>query len=321
MNLSRLIKEVNPTQPLITTHVNADPDGLASAVLMDLVIREKYGLRPRIFLPQGPSRLSKRAVETLKIPFEVLKEPVIDFDLVIVLDTSTSRLLGDLADIVKEKAIMIIDHHIPPGDLAQLSRLSIIREEIATVSLVLQLEEFASINIPPNIATLAVLGILYDSGRFSRVTPASLNTVARLLINGANYEEALKMLSTTEEDISSRIAKLKGAQRASIIRLGNYLIVITHVGSHEAIVARTLVSIGADLAFVMGGKDELRISSRARSSFVEKTGVDLGKFMRELEKYLEGKGGGHLTAGGFNGKGDPQKAMRIIMNLLEEAVI
>jgi len=320
MNLGSFIREVNSTCPLIATHINADPDALASVVLVDLILRERYGLRSTIFIPQGPSRLSKRALKALNLPVKVQEELTAEFDSVIVVDTSTSKLLGDLADKIMEKAVMVIDHHIPPGDLVSISKASLIREEIATVSLVLQLEEFSSISIPPNIATLAVLGIIYDSRRFSRATPVSLNTVARLMLDGANYENALKLFSMVEEDLSSRIAKLKGAQRASIVRFGSYLVTITHVGSHEALVARTLVSMGADLAFVIGGKDELRISSRARNSFVEKTGIDLGKFMRDLERYLEGKGGGHLTAGGFNGKGDPQEAMRVIMRLLEEAL-
>ena len=322
MRISDFLKNTGATSLLITTHVNADPDALASALLLEFIIQKKYGLETTIIFPQGLNMLSKRIVEDLGIEVPEKELGEIRFDAILLVDTSTSELLDSIMEKIKtlKTPIGIIDHHLPPGDLAKISVFNIIKKEVATTALILQLDEALSLKLPSKLSTLAITGILYDSGRFSRASSTSLKVVARLIDEGGDYDRAVKLLSVPEEkeDLPSRMAKLKGAQRAMLIKMGSHLIAITHVSSHEAPVARALIPLGADVAFVIGGKEELRISSRAREGFVRKTGIDLGELMRELEKYLEGKGGGHSTAGGFNGKGDPQRAIRAIVNLLEE---
>ncbi|MEM3526591.1 MAG: DHH family phosphoesterase, partial [Candidatus Jordarchaeaceae archaeon] len=61
----------------------------------------------------------------------------------------------------------------------------------------------------------------------------------------------------------------------------------------------------------------------ATQNINRKTGIHLGKIMEELGSIIEGVGGGHSTAAGFNGKNDYNKAishlLKLIKNHLENA--
>ena len=63
----------------------------------------------------------------------------------------------------------------------------------------------------------------------------------------------------------------------------------------------------------------IEVSLRATHEFCEQSGVHLGKDIAQpLGGFLRGMGGGHSSAAGANGTGDPESALKRCLLLLKE---
>jgi nanoRNase/pAp phosphatase (c-di-AMP/oligoRNAs hydrolase) len=147
--------------------------------------------------------------------------------------------------------------------------------------------------------------MISDTGRFKRATTETFMAAAELLeVGGFAYEDALEALSVPA-DISQRIAVLKAASRAEVMRQGEWLVACTAVNSFEGFAAMALVDLGADVAFVAGrhGKgDTVRISARC-SREAARMGLNLAKLLGEVGKAHGGDGGGHRSAAALEASG------------------
>ncbi|HYB45315.1 MAG TPA: DHHA1 domain-containing protein, partial [Nitrososphaerales archaeon] len=128
----------------------------------------------------------------------------------------------------------------------------------------------------------------------------ALRDVVRLMDSGADIAEARRALRS-EPDYGEVMAKLKGARRLKIYRLGAWVVCTTLVGSFQAHVARSVLFLGADVSMAGGvSEGETRVSLRASQRFFESTGVRLGVDVAEqVAAELGGHGGGHATAASF----------------------
>jgi nanoRNase/pAp phosphatase (c-di-AMP/oligoRNAs hydrolase) len=107
------------------------------------------------------------------------------------------------------------------------------------------------------------------------------------------------------------LAKLKGAQRLKIYKLGDWVAATSLVGAFQAHVARALVYLGADVAVVGGETEgETRVSLRSTQRFGERTKVRLGTQVAEaVAGRLGGHGGGHATAASFSTAASEEEAI------------
>jgi hypothetical protein len=105
--------------------------------------------------------------------------------------------------------------------------------------------------------------------------------------------------------------------------MNNWLIVFTQVGAYQASVARALIKVGANLAFVGGGrKEKIQISIRSDEKFYSKTNFHLGKALAQpLEDYFPCSGGGHPTAAGINGEGSFKKYVKKAKEILHKRLV
>ena len=238
-------------------------------------------------------------------------------------DSSSSTALGKVGKNVLSYAsrTVIIDHHLPPGDLAQRAIYTYIKKELACTNILLEAVLGAGISLDRELASISLAGILYDTGRFQRANPRTFMLSSKLLKIGVDYEEVVGLLQEPMS-LSERVARLKAASRCLIIRVGNYIICGSYVSSQEASAARGLLSLGADVAVVVGGKKgEIRVSFRSTQEFYRNTGISLGRdIVPLLSDIVEGSGGGHATAAGFNGVGDAQKTLQLVLRLLASEV-
>jgi nanoRNase/pAp phosphatase (c-di-AMP/oligoRNAs hydrolase) len=308
---------------LIITHANADPDAIAAAVLLASIL-ERVGLdRISYAFPEGISKVSNRVLKGLNIEIRYFREPPRKaFRSIAVVDAANSVQLGAFRKIVERAgSLLLVDHHAPPGDLAQRSKYLVLSNEPAAVLVVYGAAKALRMHISGRLATLALTGVLFDSRRFIHVTPCALRAAAQLIENGADYQLALSLLEA-EEDFSERVAKLKGAARCHTLRFGDYLVTITEIGSFEASVARALVSLGADAALVASEKPgECRLSIRLSRSFHLRTGLSAGRDLAAaLAKSLSGEGGGHDLAGTFKGNCTTSEALRKLLQVLSDAL-
>src|SRR2546421_2790477 len=173
----------------LTTHVNADGDGVGSEVALWHLLSAR-GLKPVIanptpvpdrfvfLLPAGADH-SERAAKEIEAA-----------DVVVVLDISELSRLGDLQRAIKQShAVACIDHHVSQGSLPGGPRL-VAPEAAATAELVFDLASTLGWSICPEAARALYVGLLTDTGafRFANTSPRALRVAGALLERGRSPE-------------------------------------------------------------------------------------------------------------------------------------
>ena len=116
---------------------------------------------------------------------------------------------------------------------------------------------------------------------------------------------------------------MKACRRAKLVKIGDWMIALSHVSAFEASAARALVDLGAHASAVAGKRDEaVEISFRCTREFTKETGIHLGKdIAKPLGEQLHGMGGGHAAAAGANGTGEVEAAMKLCLKLFREKLV
>ena len=287
---------------LILTHKNADVDAVGSALALKYYLEEK-NKKVRI----GCESLNKQA----KIILDNLKERIDyyhytdEFRNIIILDTSSIKKLGIFEKATKKaENVVVIDHH---EKNVRMEKYLYYNENLSSNSEIIY-KFFPSNN--GNYLKAILAGIIADTGHFKYADVHTFETVLDILKKGIDLQEVLSIL---KEDMnrSKKIAVLKAFKRMKIYPIDNMIIATTRIGAYEAIVAKSLLEMGADIAFV-ASKD--RISSRAKNTVIER-GINLAEIMQKLEN---GDGGGHKAAAGAEGLEDIEKALKTCVILVRK---
>ncbi len=277
---------------LYLCHRNADPDALGSAFAL------KEAIGGTIGVIDGCDRVATVLARQLNIEF--VTDPAPDYDLVVVVDTSTLTQLNGF----QLKNYAVIDHHATTS-LNENAAFYLHRNKRSTAEIVLEVLNIMGAPVMRRVAFALIAGIITDTGNFKHASSDSFKAVAELIeLSGIEYSEVMDALSTLPQDISMRIAFLKAAQRSVIERVDDWVIVTSQVSSFGGAAASNLISIGADVAFVTSKEgDQVKMSARARKCAIN-AGVNLAKLMEEISAKYNGTGGGHEGAAGMDVSGD-----------------
>ncbi len=307
---------------LLLCHHNADPDAVCSAfAFQSLLSRHRPNMIVEIGTAQGISRLSKHILK--HIPITINLQPDVEkAEAIILLDTNTTQQLGKLAErVVNSKVpIVVIDHHAAHPQTEQIAKLCITSEaSSSTCEMVYAF--YKQLNLKPglNEAKALFLGITFDTRHFVLAGSSTFKTISELSEIGVNPQEELSTLSLPM-DFSERVARFKACRRANLMKVGNWIIALSHVSAYQASAARALIDLGAHVAAVAGQKNEkIEISMRCTREFNQVTGIHLGRdIAKPLGEYLQGMGGGHTTAAGVNGVGQVEKGLKRCLRLVKE---
>jgi phosphoesterase RecJ-like protein len=178
---------------LLTTHVNADGDGVGSEVALWHLLRAR-GLFPVIANPTPyPERYrfllagAPEAEQSGRAAKEIARA-----DLLLVLDISDLGRLGHLASHIgaRRAPVACVDHHQSNGSLPPGPRL-VDPAAAATGELVYDLARSVGWKIPLDAARALYVALLSDTGgfRFSNTSPRALRVAADLLATGLDAEE------------------------------------------------------------------------------------------------------------------------------------
>ena len=320
----RLIEFVEEagTPIVVTAHRNADPDAVGAAYVVRNVLRRR-GFDTRLLLPEGMNQVSKRITrELLGIePGELEDEAPRESALVIIVDTASYEQLGRLASFAKEVTKIVIDHHGSNSIVADAELAIYDPGARSTCELVyLLIREGLGEKLEKKELEMLLAGIVYDTRHFLLSTPRVLRVAADMIDEGADLGLVLKALQSPPPDISQRIARLKAAKRMHLMRAGELIVAITHVGAYEASAARALLDLGADIAIIVSEHgSETRVVARARREVEEKHGIHLGRdIMEELAKRLGGGGGGHSQAAAMSTHAPLERALSEAIKVVEE---
>ncbi|MHA1169893.1 MAG: DHH family phosphoesterase [Candidatus Heimdallarchaeaceae archaeon] len=295
------LEQENITRIGIFIHHNADPDAVASAVglknLLDFFLSS-----PHITLfASSLNALTERLCSHFNVSIQ-FNYDFTGLQAVFLCDTNNLVQLGELTftSFPSTLPLFIIDHH-SYHEFSDKATFSIIDQSVTSTSEIIT-HIFYSLDVPisSDLCTLLLTGIISDSRRFLTYSSHTFELVQFLTQKG-DYEKALSLL-VFPISFSERIAKIKGVQRAIIHKREEEIISVSHVSSFESSVARTLVSVGADLAIVISKQkqEQYRISFRSKKSFARNRNINLGEIAYKIASSLGGTGGGHDTAAGIN---------------------
>jgi nanoRNase/pAp phosphatase (c-di-AMP/oligoRNAs hydrolase) len=230
----------------------------------------------------------------------------------VVLDTTNLSGMMIPDDIVASKRRIVIDHHMRNGkvnadiyysDETKPSCAEIVREIIVAAGKKLDRES----------ALALAAGIITDTAHFRFARSHTLRTMVGILEEGGlGLEEVLALVEDEVQDVSRKIAFLKGAQRVRFEQMGEFVVALSNVSAFEGALSKNLLSLGADVVFVGAqAKKEFRVSGRATQALVRK-GFHVGKLMEEAGREMGGQGGGHAGAAGMSGEGEMEAALNIL---------
>jgi nanoRNase/pAp phosphatase (c-di-AMP/oligoRNAs hydrolase) len=294
---------------LYLCHRNADPDALGSAFAL------KEAIGGTIGVIDGCDRVASVLAKQLNIEF--VTDPAGEYDMVVVVDTSTLAQLNGFP----LKNYAVIDHHATTS-LNENSAFYLHRNKSSTAEIVLGILNIMGAPIMGRAAFALISGIITDTGNFKHATSDSFKAVAELIeLSGIEYSEVMDALSTLPQDISMRIAFLKAAQRSVIERVDDWVIVTSQVSSFGGAAASNLISIGADVAFVASKEgDQVKMSARARKCAIN-AGVNLAKLMEEISVKYKGTGGGHEGAAGMDVQGDADQILASCTDYIRKSLM
>jgi tRNA nucleotidyltransferase (CCA-adding enzyme) len=278
---------------LITTHVNADFDGLASMV----AARKLYPKATLVFAGSIGRRLDEFLSSDLHNLYHFSKIKDIDLSLVtrlIVVDTRQ----GDRLDRIQEcfhnpgLEIHLYDHHPDaPGDLR--GTVEYVELVGATTTIFTRMFQEQGLTLSPDEATLMSIGLHEDTGSFlyTGTTPADLHAAAWLLEQGAQLEVVNQFIS---RDLSAdQVALLSQLlKNSSIYTIQSVPITVSrltlpnYVDDFSALVRRMMVMENLDAVFTLVSMGE-RLYLICRSRIPE---VNAGDIARAFG------GGGHASA-------------------------
>ncbi len=322
IDIVNILDETKAKRVLLLCHHNSDPDALCSAYAFQGLIRK---IRPNISLEIGAGRgISKLSKQLLRyVPIIVDLNPKVEnADAIVLLDTNTVQQLGDLAEEVKKTTVplLVIDHHAVHPETERLAKLIIAREDTASTCEIVY-SFWKDLNKKPDLneAKALFLGVAFDTRHFVLANSSTFKTIAELGEIGVNAQETLTILSLPM-DFSERVARIKACRRAKLLKVGDWIIALSHVSAYQASAARALVDLGVHVAVVAGQRNEnVEISMRSSRDFNKQTSIHLGRdIAKPLGESLMGMGGGHSTAAGVNGVGDVKTGLKRCLRLLKE---
>lgn len=287
---------------LVLLHGNADPDALGCA----FAIARSFP-HVKVAAPGGLDRLSK--VISAKLNFEVVETPSSDsYDVKVIVDTSSPDQIGLLSEVLND--CIVIDHHAKT-DRWQGCTYYCDDTKRSCAEIVYDLLREAGVPIGKEVGLALMIGMLTDSGHLNYATPELLRSFAEILETTClNMDEVADFIEV-EPDVSERISQLKGAQRLKFERIDGFIVAISYGSAFESSVCKSLIGLGADVAFVGSQRDqEFRISARARPEVV-RMGLHLGKLLGDIGTETSNDGGGHGGAAGLVGVGDVEAILNI----------
>ncbi len=299
----------------VLTHKNGDMDTIGSACALANIIgpsARACGIHM--------STMARAMVTKTDADFLILdpKTPSWPRDLggIIIVDAAGPSQPGiTIPDVPK----CIIDHH-SAGESFEIREmdLEINWETCSTAEIVQQWAEnyaYERINLQSRMLLLA--GIITDTGRFRHANANALSAAGRLASDSEiDFSEFIEEMESVELNHSQKVAITKALSRVQTLEAGRWFLSYTKAGTNEGIVARSLITAGADIALVSRrAQGDTRLTARA-SRGATRDGVHLGDLMQKMVNRSGGEGGGHAGAAGWTGGIDETDATSGFIALL-----
>lgn len=285
---------------VITTHINADFDAMASM----LAAQKLYPNALVVFPGSREKNLRNFFIQSMVYLFNLAEVKDINMHEVkqlVLVDTRRTDRIGKLSEILDnpDVTVHIYDHHTQKNDDIR-GDFEVYRQTGATTTLLIEIIREQHIPISPEEATIMCLGIYEDTGSFtfSSTTPEDLQAAAFLISIGANINVIANLIS--REISPEQVGYLNDLIQAAVHYTinGVELIVTTISMDHYlpdfAFLVHKMVKMEDTNAIFALAMMESKVYIVARSRTPE---VDVGAILSALG------GGGHPYAAAASIKG------------------
>ncbi|MGD2124747.1 MAG: CBS domain-containing protein [Desulfobacteraceae bacterium] len=293
-----------PSRPaheeVITTHINADFDALASMI----AAKKLYPGATLVFPGSQEKNLRNFFLHSTSYLFNFAKIKHIDFDRIkrlILVDTRQKSRIGKFSKLVRKEdvEIHIYDHH-PESDDDIHGQVEFIREVGATTSILTEIIKEKNVPISSDEATIMCLGIHEDTGSFTFASTRAQDhrAAAWLTEQGANSNLIADML--TREFGAEQIWLLSDLTESATKRVINGVEVVIanvtreeYVGDFAVLVHKFMDMENLDVIIALAQmEDKIYLVARSRVEEVNVADIALA----------------------FGGGGHPQAASATIKN-------
>ncbi len=221
---------------VITTHINADFDALASMI----AAKKLYPEATLVFSGSQERNLRNFFLHSTSYIFDFTKIKQIDFHQIkklILVDTRQRSRIGKFAELLErgDVEIHIYDHH-PDSEDDIRGEKEVIREVGSTTSILTAILKERGVSVSPDEATIMCLGIHEDTGSFTfpSTRPEDFLSAAWLTEQGANHNLIADML--TRELTAQQVWLLNDLTKSATTRVINGIeVVIAQVTSEDYI--------------------------------------------------------------------------------------
>ncbi len=278
---------------VITTHINADFDSLASM----LAAKKLYPGAVLVFPGSTEKNLRDFFLQSTFYVFQAERMKNVDLKAVkrlILVDTRQPGRIGKFGEVARRPGVElhIFDHH-PPSREDLHGTVEQVREVGATVTILARILQEKEIALTPEEATILAVGLYEDTGSFtfSSTTPEDLRTAAFLLTRGANLNIVSSLI--TRELTADQISLLNELVQSATRHLVRGIEIVVarassdkYVGDFALLVHKLKDMENINVLFALARMED-RVYLVARSRIEE---VNVGEIAAAFG------GGGHATA-------------------------
>ena len=306
---------------VLTTHVNADGDGLGALLGLShwltrqgkkhrLVVADETPDRKYQFLPGYDciESVYPHSARTRSSPVPRL----------VVVDTTTSeKRIGNVAGLIGPATkTLVIDHHV---DADEESDVRVIDPDASSASELIYLlinwyARRSNAGFTPEIATCLYAGIVFDTKLFRHSHPErALRAAAELVTHGADPQQIAENMFShqtyqTVKTLGFALSNLTLHENGQISTL--YVDHKTHAmnGDLDGVVDHAMSIDGVEVALFLKEQEpgQQRVSLRSRGK------VDVNRIARQFD------GGGHILASGCEIKGSVNEVQARLLSLVRE---
>ena len=180
---------------VVISHVNPDGDAIGSGLALTLGLK-KMAKNVR-FILQDKYPDSVKFLNEINIVEQYDENNEYKFDLSICVDGATDDRLGKAKELLKNRFVINIDHHISN---TLYGKLNYVEEISSTSELIYKFLKFCEIDIDINMAEALYTGLVNDTGNFSHdnVTEKTFEMAAELKRIGASNSKVVREFFNTK---------------------------------------------------------------------------------------------------------------------------
>ena len=305
---------------VITSHINTDFDGLAAM----LAARHLYP-QAEMVLPGSPERsLHDFFLHSCgyAYPFKRLKDiDLSEIKRLIVVDTRQKSRIGPFAEVAArpEVEVVVYDHHPATSDDLEGVALSEVAEVGAVITLLTEKLRQQKLTIPPDEATVMLIGLYEDTGSltFQGTTVRDFMAAAWLLEQGGNLEIVAEIInnpldreqvSLLNDLLSSQLTIYPRGQKVVLVEASRerYISDVAMVVHRLRDIERLEVVIA-----LLRLDDKIYLIGRSRSS-----ALDMGQLLAHF-----GGGGHHYAAAAVTRELTLIQCREKLLTLLDQEVV